>query len=175
MTENEFFLEIKKPFKSDDIFNYIISVTLIIIGLGFFWVIISKGLNYELGILKYAILIMPLFILLFGIYSIWRIPKDYIVNCIYSSKSTSEKLKCFENYTSKYTVISKSFENNLIIYRYYKNLWHFRGTIILYVDEEKIFFNAQGAEWGGGPKGIIDFGFTKNATIKLKQHLETHL
>jgi len=175
MTEKEFTSEIKKPFKLDDIVNYCLGIIFIVIGTFFFWLIISDGFNSELGIVKYSILFLPLFLLISGIYVIWRIPKDYIVNCIYSSKSSTEKLNCLESYFSQYTIESKSNENNLIIYRYYKNRWLFRGTIILYIDEEKILFNAQGAEWGGRPKGVIDLGFTKNATSQLKKHLKAYL
>tara|TARA_B110000261_G_C12859393_1_gene267736 strand:- start:44 stop:571 length:528 start_codon:yes stop_codon:yes gene_type:complete len=175
MTEKEFISEIKKPFKLDDIVNYCLGIIFIVIGTFFFWLIISDGFNSELGIVKYSILFLPLFLLISGIYVIWRIPKDYIVNCIYSSKSSTEKLNCLESYFSQYTIESKSNENNLLLYRYYKNWWLFRVTIIAYIDEEKILFNAQGAEWGGGPKGVIDFGFTKNATIQLKNHLKAYL
>ena len=175
MTEKEFISEIKKPFKSDDIFNYCLSITLILVGLFFFFLIISDGFNSEYGLGKYAILFLPLFFSISGIYMIWRIPKDYIVNCIYSSKSSTEKLNCLESYFSQYTIESKSKENNLLLYRYYKNWWLFRVTIIAYIDEEKILFNAQGAEWGGGSKGVIDFGFTKNETIQLKNHLKVYL
>jgi hypothetical protein len=173
MTAESFRNKIKRIYKIDDITNYVISFMFIGIGLYFLSKIVRNNLPTYDTPEKYTILFLPMIPIAVALYALWRIPKDYIVHQINSTKPMEEKVEVVEHYLSEVKVVWKSIEGNYRSYRYRNRLFT-KVDVRFYIDENKVFFNVQGADFSA-LKGIIDFGLTRRATKRLNQYLQTYL
>ena len=173
MTAESFRQKIKGNFKTDDVTNYIASILFIGLSCYCFFRIIQDGLPADPTPKRYLIFIVPLVPMSFAFYALWRIPKDYLVYQIDSTKKVEEKITVIENYLTDVKVIWKSIESNYRTYRY-KNKFLSKVDLRFYIDETKILYNIQGADTSG-LKGVFDFGLTRRATKRLAEHLNASL
>jgi len=173
MTIETFKHKIKKRSRFADILNYLTCSAFIVIGLYFLYKVLNYDFNPLYGNGQYLVVLVSLIPLVFGFYGFWRIPKDYEVTCIYSTKSIEEKEKIIYEYFSTLKVVSKSLGTSFIECRY-RNIFLNKVDLKIFIDEEKILFNAQGVDQSGS-KGIFDFGLTNRATKKIKKYINACL
>ncbi len=173
MTVDQFKQKLEKSEKFSDVLNYLTCT--FFIGFGF-WMIGDLAINKfpypETDYEKYLILLFPLAFLAIGIYGFWRIPKNYQIGCVYSSKTIEEKWTIVHEYLSHLNVKSKTTDDNQIecIYR---NKYLNSLVVRIHLDDDKILYNVQSLDTGD--KGIIDLGLSKRATKRLKKFLENRL
>jgi len=164
MDEIEFRKLILKEHKTDNTVNYILCFALICMGIYFLFKIIT---DYDpaKGNEVFLILLLPFILFSAGLYGLWRISKDYIITSVFSKKTISEKENIIDNYftISRHKLVLTEKKDDIIYIRY-RNI---------FIDNDKYIFNAQGADLTSA-KGIIDFGLTKRANIKLKKYLQSN-
>jgi hypothetical protein len=170
MTAENFEDKIKGTFKNDDTVNYLLCYLVIAIGLFFIYKIWDDGLPPFYGIGRYAVLVLPLIPISFGCYGLWRISKTYRIGQLSSTKSVIEKEKVIDEFLQQLDIIKKNFEDNILNVRY-RNKFFTEIDVRFYWDDNKILFNAEGADMSG-LKGIIDFGIGKRSMMRIKRHLE---
>ena len=105
----------------------------------------------------------------FGLYVLWRIPKYYLTNVIYSTTQTNEKIEIITNYFKEVKVVRQSVINDLIETEY-QNKYLTYINVTVFVDDDKYLYYATGADLRG-TKGVIDFGLQKRATNRLTKYL----
>ena len=171
MDEIEFRKLILKEHKTDNTVNYILCFALICMGIYFLFKIIT---DYDpaKGNEVLLILVLPLFLFLAGFYGLWRISQDYIITSVLSTKTISEKENFIDNYLaiSRHKIVWRQKKDKINYIRYRNIFWNF-VDLKIYIDNDKFMFNAQGADLTSA-KGIIDFGLTKRANVRLKNYLQ---
>jgi hypothetical protein len=172
MTTEDFRRSIKRSDKVDDIVNYVLAICFLIAGIYFLLKITNAELHGNNEIEKLLPYLAPLFLICTAMYVIWRIPKDYIVYEFNSPKSVEEKQKIIDNYLSDVKLTSRIVNGSLVSYQY-RNKFLSSVKLKVYLDAEKILFNAQAADMGS--KGVIDFGLTRRAAKRLYNYLEANL
>ena len=95
MTELEFQKFIKDKRRKDDYLNYFFSLVFIVMGIYFLAksirdIITTQTLDSDS---KFGLITVGLIPLSFGLYVLWRIPKYYLTNVIYSKTPTDKKIQ----------------------------------------------------------------------------------
>lgn len=111
--------------------------------------------------------------LTFGLYGLWRIKQDYIVNEMYSTASIDTKRIIVEEYLSKMKILFQTKEGNYYSYRY-RNKYFMIVDLRVYLADNKIMYNTMGGD-RSALKGIIDFGLSYRAAKKFQSHLNACL
>ena len=169
MNPEEFRAKIKRPYRTDDTVNVVICCAFILGGFYFAAKIWIDGLPATPDSRRFLILTVPALLLFAGAYGLLRIPKNYNVWQIISPKTIEEKHQAISSFLQQYKITWKREESNYLSVRYRNRLLtHIDARF--YVDENKVLFNAEGADLGG-LKGIIDFGIGKRTMKKLEKHL----
>jgi hypothetical protein len=165
MTEQQFKNFIRQPDKIQDAINYIVCILAILAGLFF----LSLALQISTNRPKHALdIYAAIFLLSMGVYGLWRIPKDYEIVSINSDKTLEQKRQITENYLLTLNVRNRFVSG--VLYRIrYRNKFLNSVDLCVAFDEKRFFISAKGADNYGG-KGMIDFGLTRRATKRAKQH-----
>ena len=173
MTKQEFRQKIKGYYKTDDVVNYILCIVFILIGLFFFFFFLQGQLSQKGTLLNPWSLLVSAIPILFGIYGLWRIRQDYIVNEMYSNASIDTKRVTVEDYLSKVKILYQSKDGNYYSYRY-RNKYFMIVDLRVYLAVDKILYNTMGGD-RSALKGIIDFGLSYRASKKFQRHLNACL
>src|SRR6187399_2555760 len=118
MTSQEFRNKIIRYYKTDNVFNYIICIAFILLGLFFLVKFLQGNFSQNEASLNPLSLLASGIPILFGIYGLWRIKQDYIINEMYSNASIDTKRIVVEQYLSKVKILFQTKEGNYYSYRY---------------------------------------------------------
>lgn len=171
MTELEFQKFIKDKRRKDDYLNYFLSFVFILMGLYF----LTKSIREIIAAQtldsgsKFGLFTVGLIPLSFGLYVLWRIPKYYLTNVIYSTTPTDKKIQIITDYFKDVRVVRQNVVKDLIETEY-QNKYLTYIDVTVFVDNEKYLYYATGADLRG-TKGVIDFGLQKRATNRLTRYL----
>ena len=119
---------------------------------------------------KFGLFTVGLIPLSFGLYVLWRIPRYYLTNIIYSKTQVVDKIKIITDYFDDVRVVRQSIINGLVETEY-QNKYFTYIDVTVFVDDEKYLYYATGADLRG-TKGVIDFGIQKRATNRLTKYLK---
>ena len=173
MTEQIFRKKIIGFYKTDNVMNYVVCGIIIFGGLFLLYKTLAQKHDHYHNASSLFTVLFSLFPIAFGIYGLWRIRQDYIVKVVYSNANIDIKNKVVEEYLAKVKVLFKARDGNYYSYRY-RNRFFLVVDLRVYLDEDKILFNAMAGDSSAG-RGFIDFGLTNRATKKFENHLKACL
>jgi hypothetical protein len=171
MTEEEFKTRIKEPYRMHNSINYLYAIGFIAMGVYYLGVVLHDRLvvngNYEA-------LLIPLCPMLLGCYCLWRIPKDYEVISIQTSKNESEKWQIINDYIHTLKKVKTNKTGKFLECTY--QVWYTkRAVIYVFIDGKNLFLNLHTIWRYNDTFGGIDWGRTQTQWLTLKDNLNGKL
>ncbi|MEO6151456.1 MAG: hypothetical protein ABIP28_14900 [Mucilaginibacter sp.] len=164
MTAKEFKRSIAERERFDTYFNYGFFVLIIMSSLFLFY---KKATDADYNVLPLAV---PFFLLVFGVYGIWRKYKDRDVAVIPSDTPVDEKKKTVVNYLKKLNVRKGSVEGNFYQVKYFTRYWTM-VCLYIYVNNDSYYINVKGAKKFLA-RDKEDESLVRRATLRIENYIK---
>lgn len=169
MIKIEFESIIRTKNKTSSRTNYIFASLIVLLGLIFLSIMIINFKDQKTNL----VFVLPIMPIVFGLYVINLIPKQYVVTEIISNLNIADKINLLMNSLNGYKVINKAKQDDLLLISC-RNKYFSGFDIYIYMDNEKYLFNVQTQDIGS-IKGVIDFGLSKRVKNRLKEKIKAGL
>jgi hypothetical protein len=157
-----FVTAVKGKDKITRFFNYVLCITVMLMGLYF---LVDFNKSGKISADYFFLLLVAM-----GLYGFYRIPQDYKITSIASNKTVSDKAEIVKKYLEGKKLFEETIESNYFQIRY-RNKYLTLIDMFIYIDNNYFYINVRQKASGG----YLDFGIGKRATRKIITHIKDAL